>query len=288
MLHTRRCKSGFLAVTLHYSLDPQSWTPQRIAAVKAALPGWRWRKEYEIDFSARGGQKVFDCFDPAVHVTARNVDFAHQRCYRVIDHGRRNPTACLWWTEDRRGDMYFYREYYRPNATIAEHCQRILALQAQQEVIAATLIDPSTHRRLDNSSTTIADEYARNGVATIGADNNVPAGIEAVTNALLAALARASLAEAKLHPHFADCGVAFERVRQIARQPAMYFHPSMRHTIRQMGQLAWDSRCDDDPYRPPSEQLVDVDDHCTDCVRYAAMRRHGVPRRLRHSSLKRI
>ncbi len=285
-LQIRKCKSGFLAATLHYSADRRLWPPKRIAAAKAALSGWQWRKEYEIDFTARGGQKVFDCFDPAVHVTTQMPDPTECRCFRVIDHGRRNPSACLWWAEDNNSNMYFYREYYRANATISEHCQMIRALN--KEYITATLIDPSTHRRLDNSSATIADEYQRSGINTVPADNSMAAGIEAVTAALLAGLARWSIDKQNLHRHFENCGTDFNVAKQIAQNRAIYFHPSMTNTIRQMGQLAWDHRADDDPYRSLSEQIIDVDDHCTDCVRYAVMRIHSSVSGIRSSTLRRI
>lgn len=271
-LETRKCRSGFLAVRVHYSVDPEHWTPKRVATIRAAMPGWRWLKEYEIDFAARGGMKVYDAFDPLVHVCPRAVQPAECLKYKVIDHGRRNPAACLWWAETQHAGprtVFFYREYYRPDATIAEHCEGIKRLEDKRET-RLTLIDPATHRRQDNSLATIADEYARYGIATFPADNNLETGIETVTFALLAALARWSMANGRVHPFLADRAIAAEQLPALASKTAVYFHPSMVNTIREMTQLSW--RDSASPDEPLCERIAPGDDHCADCVRYALRR----------------
>ncbi|MFA5864472.1 MAG: hypothetical protein WC975_07265 [Phycisphaerae bacterium] len=281
MLETKNCKSGFLAVRLHYSIDPALWSPNRIAAIRSAIPGWRWLKEYEIDFSARGGQKVYDCFDPLVHVQTPPIALTACVKYKVIDHGRRNPTACLWFAEHKSSQtVYFYREYYRPDATIAEHCRTIRELEQQNET-HLTLIDPSTHRRLDNATTTIADEYARCGIATTPADNNLATGIETVCQALLSAIARWSIAHSTLHYYFEKHAIPTRELPTLAQQRSVYFHPSMTNTIRELAQLSWDASADADSGKSLSERIANVDDHATDCVRYALMRPWSRPQNLR-------
>lgn len=287
LLQTRTCRSGFLAVRVHYSVDPQTWTPDRIEAIRAALPGWRWRKEYEIDFTARGGQKVFDHFDPAVHVRLCPFDLESGHRYRVIDHGRRNPAVCLWWAEDRRTNtVYFYREYYQADATIADHCRAIRRLQHPAET-RMTLIDPSTHRRTDAGLSTVADQYAAYGVRTIPADNNLAAGIEAVTVALTASLARWSLEHNRPHRWFADRLTNASQIETLADDRAVYFHPSMTNTIRELQQLSWDQDADHDDGRALCERIRG-DDHCPDCVRYALLKNRAVRRGVIGRSLKRI
>ncbi len=284
----RKCKSGFIAVRVHYSIDPKLWPAERIASIKSAIPGWRWQKEYEIDFNARGGQKVYDCFDPLIHVGIPEIDIDACPRYKVIDHGRRNPTACLWWAEDRKSKIiFFYREYYQPNATIAEHSRNILALERKNET-RMTLIDPSTHKRLDTSSTTIADEYTRYGIKTVAADNNLSAGIEEVSSALLASLARWSIENHTIHNYFEQRLINKQRLFVIAEQRAVYFHPSMTNTIRELTQLSWEQSADNDANKPLCERIVNVDDHAADCVRYALLRprirQHGI----RAKNIKRI
>jgi hypothetical protein len=272
-LELKTCTSGFLAIRLHYSIDPELWPPSRIAAIRAAIPGWRWNKEYEIDFSARGGRKVYECFDPIIHtLAAPPFDLAECLCYKAIDHGRRNPTACLWFAEHKPSNtVYFYREYYRPDATIAEHCRSILALEKKHETRLA-LIDPSTHRRLDNAATTIADEYARHGLPCIPADNNLTAGIETVTSALVSSLARWSLAHNQPHIWFTQRSISNEALNDLADTQAVYFHPSLTNTLRELSQLSWDTTADDVSDKALCEQITQVDDHAADCVRYALRR----------------
>jgi hypothetical protein len=272
-LEIKQCHSGFLAVRLHYSIDPDLWPTSRIAAVRSAIPGWRWRKEYEIDFSARGGQKVYEAFDPLVHVPISSpIDLSECIHYRVIDHGRRNPTACLWFAEHKPSNtVFFYREYYRPNATITENCRNILAMDNTYK-IRLTLIDPSTHRRLDNAATTIADEYARNGILTTPADNNLSAGIETVTSALIASLARHSLASHQPHDYFASHAIPSDQLTDLSHNTAVYFHPAMTNTIRELTQLSWLDSADDASEKSLCEQIADFDDHAADCVRYALRR----------------
>lgn len=62
-------KSGFKVCKVHYSADPDKdlttdegkrWLPKALAGIKGGLSSSSWRKEMEIDFKARSGQKVFE------------------------------------------------------------------------------------------------------------------------------------------------------------------------------------------------------------------------------------
>jgi hypothetical protein len=46
--------------------------------------------------------------------------------FRAVDHGTRNPTACLWFAVDQRGFIYCYREYYSVGKTIGENVSNII------------------------------------------------------------------------------------------------------------------------------------------------------------------
>jgi len=59
-LTARPTSTGFISVDLGYEADPIAFTPEVIAAEKARLPGWRWRKEYERDATAQAGMPAFD------------------------------------------------------------------------------------------------------------------------------------------------------------------------------------------------------------------------------------
>ncbi len=51
----RPTEIGFVAVSLHYEADPIAFTPAVIAEEKRRMggeQGWRWQKDYEINFNA--------------------------------------------------------------------------------------------------------------------------------------------------------------------------------------------------------------------------------------------
>jgi len=82
-LSARPTSTGFVAVDLGYEADPVAFTPDVIAAEKKALPGWRWRKEYERDFGAQAGMPVF------------NPEWTDRQRKRAI-----NPAYCMAWEPD--------------------------------------------------------------------------------------------------------------------------------------------------------------------------------------------
>lgn len=59
-LDVRKNKTGFVAVRLHYSADPEGWPPDAVEAKRNELPGWMFRKEFDIEFGAQSGQPVFE------------------------------------------------------------------------------------------------------------------------------------------------------------------------------------------------------------------------------------
>jgi hypothetical protein len=83
-----------------------------------------------------------------------------------------------------------YKEYYKPNTTVSVHVRRINEMSREwtpQGIRAGeyayTVIDPSTHaktREKDGWKFSVADEYADAGINTIGAQNDVLAGINRV------------------------------------------------------------------------------------------------------------
>jgi hypothetical protein len=48
-----------VAVWIGTGADPQRFPPELLAAERAAMPGWRWKKEYRGEFDAQTGQPVF-------------------------------------------------------------------------------------------------------------------------------------------------------------------------------------------------------------------------------------
>ncbi len=98
------------------------------------------------------------------------LNYFRQCCtlHRVMDHGESSATCCLWAAVDREANVFFYREYYLPNALISTHRANITAL-SEYERYDFNLADPSifhkTIQKLDRTSeshsrVSIADEYS--------------------------------------------------------------------------------------------------------------------------------
>ena len=107
--------SGFCVVRLHYTADPLKATPEwKEEAKKGFKHEDRWNKEYEIDFTALGGTKVY----PGLEEKEKEIFIApfeipeHWRKYVGLDPGVRNPTSCHFYAVDEQGNVYAYWELY--------------------------------------------------------------------------------------------------------------------------------------------------------------------------------
>ncbi len=69
---------------------------------------------------------IFDGWDDAVHLVDRfPIPWEWPR-YWVIDFGFTNPFVCQWWAEDPDGRLIMYREIYRTQRIVEDHCRDIL------------------------------------------------------------------------------------------------------------------------------------------------------------------
>lgn len=92
------------------------------------------------------------------------LEWIRQTCllYRTLDHGDSSPTCCEWWGVDRDGNVFFYREYYKPNEIISKHRSTIAEL-SEHERYEQDLADPSIFFKLPDKKGghwTVADEYS--------------------------------------------------------------------------------------------------------------------------------
>lgn len=62
--------------------------------------------------------------------------------HRSMDHGDSAATCVLWWGVDRDGNIFCFREYYKPNALISEHRQNVAGL-SKFERYQFQLADPA-------------------------------------------------------------------------------------------------------------------------------------------------
>ena len=78
-------------------------------------------------FETTGGM-VYDEWDDQMHVITPFEIPSHWSAFRCMDHGRTNPTACLWVAVSPTNDLFVYREMIRPDKTISENVKLIVQM----------------------------------------------------------------------------------------------------------------------------------------------------------------
>lgn len=92
------------------------------------------------------------------------LEWVYRHCvlHRVLDHGDSAPTCVLWFGTDQAGNVFVYREYYRPNALISVHRENIFQL-SKNERYTFQLADPdifTPHAQKNQRRWSVADEYS--------------------------------------------------------------------------------------------------------------------------------
>lgn len=108
--------TGFCVIRLHYTADEKKRTPEWLKEAKRGfIHEDKWKKEYEIDYTALGGtavypeltkEKVGEMFINPFHIKK------HWNIYAGIDPGVRNPTSAHLYAIDENGNVYVYWELY--------------------------------------------------------------------------------------------------------------------------------------------------------------------------------
>lgn len=274
-LDIRRNKSGFVAVRLHFSSDPAK-DAQWVASVKPGYASWQWTAEQEIDFAARGGKRVYDMWDSAVHEVVLGTIPDMWTRYGCLDHGLANPTAHLWAAVDTKDNIWITQEYYEAERTIQANCAAILEAQTPADVPTMIWCDPSLATRDPKDKQALIDTYAECGLVMTPGNNRM--GFDPVVRGLLNALAQWSIEKGMLHEYFEkmEPRADEETVAAMAEQPALRFAVTCPNTIREHKGLRWAETVGNPTEHNRKEKAQDVDDHTTDAVRYlmAAEPRH--------------
>jgi PBSX family phage terminase large subunit len=246
------------------------YTPQDYKDTILAMPE-EWVKRFVYgDWEQFAGQ-IFSEWLPAIHVVPGfRIPNSWPR-FRTIDHGQNNPTACLWCAVDYDGNVYVYQEYYQPDAPVSQHVRAIQQMSMigltgggyTMDEYEGTYIDPSTHaktREKNGKKFSVADEYAEAGILTMGAQNDVLAGINRVKEYL-------RVNPKRWHPIKTD--VTGEPMQGA---PRLFVFESCINLIEEMGQYKWK------PLRVGLEENnpaapVKHKDHAVDALRYFLMSR---------------
>lgn len=276
----RRLDSEFCHVRIHYTTDTEK-DPQWVKRHSARYGGIdtpKWRREFEIDYTAVRGQRVYPMLN-VPHI--QKLDISKWAYYRVIDHGIRHPTVCLWIAVNRSGDRHVYREYYMTNKTIPFNVQEIMRRTGENEPIVATLIDPATRQRVplsmkDKSPVSVLSLYNNEFGSSCTLADNSKVGYDTVRDGLLSVLARKAIREGVLEEgdrfakeYFAEFELSTPELLSMASKPGLSFEPSCRRCYTEMRNLRFKEITGDVTQKAAPEEIMDKDDDGPDCVRYA-------------------
>ena len=108
----RTTKLGFNILRLHFSCDPDK-DPETEAGkrwyddARRGMSDARWRQEFEIDYGALGGQRVFPEFEETLHVVPAQlpIDPLRITTWLAADPHPRTPHAFVWASVNKEGDI---------------------------------------------------------------------------------------------------------------------------------------------------------------------------------------
>lgn len=270
--------TGFFHRRVHYTDDPekdQKWV-REMSPLYGGINSARWRREMEIDWGVYAGQRVWPMLNRKYHNQSiiLNEDWA---IYRIIDHGIRHPTCCLWCGVNRNQDRHFFREYYATDRSVAINSKEIISMSNEQ--VIDTIIDPSTRKRVNYLTSDasaerkglkkLIDLYIENGISCSLADNSA-AGYDKVTDGLLSQLARYAIRTGEMPLYLQEMNASQEHLLLLSSKPAISF--DLRYISRSFNEienLRWKELTGDPTQQSTPEKTVDVADEGPDCVRYA-------------------
>lgn len=269
----RRLATGFCHVRVHYLADPdkdRSWALRR-STYYGGMDTPKWRREYEIDYDAVQGQAVYPMLSNQ-HIKSR--DLVGRTFYRVIDHGIRHPTVCLWVAVNTSGDRHVFREYYMTDKTVDFNCREIE--RRTSEPISDSYIDPATRQRVplsqrDKAPVSVLSLYRDSGIHCLLADNS-RAGYDSVRDGLLSALAREVVTTGSADSYMAKeyfPEMSNDELLAMAARPSLTFEPSCPKVFKEMKNLRFKDVSGDPASHAQPEQIIDFEDDGPDCVRYA-------------------
>jgi len=177
-----------------------------------------------------------------------------------LDHGLRNPTACLLAAiDEQKGEVHIFKEYYEPNRLVPEHAQNIKRILDENKVTAGNtrfmIIDPSAKNKTDPiNGKSVQALYQEYGLYFQPANNAIEAGIL--------------------------------KVNSYIERGKLKIHDTCPNLIRELQNYKYPDQTTDDTDKNLKENPVKANDHAADALRYMLMRLPDDPNNLKTSSHK--
>jgi len=90
------------------------------------------------------GGLVYDEWDRKIHLVDPFDIPKTWTCFRALDWGRVQPTACVWGAVNPEGDLYIYDTWLKPNALVSEIAQEVVKRSGNKLVCVDKGFDPRT------------------------------------------------------------------------------------------------------------------------------------------------
>lgn len=123
-------KNGFIVCTLHYTAAENKRNFEWIKEARAGLSPAKWAREYEIEYFAMMGQKIFPELGPNKDKIVVKDPYptipGNHPCWGGFDFGSRNPSSFHVYTMIDKV-IYSVWEIFEPCINISEFSQKLLA-----------------------------------------------------------------------------------------------------------------------------------------------------------------
>lgn len=224
--------------------------------IQSMMESWsedRIKREIYGSFDAFEGM-VYHEFRRDIHVVKPFRIPEEWEKHIRLDHGYRNPAACVFCAISPDGEVYVYREFYEREYLINEIINGNkkdgkvgIAELARGEKYLTAKIDPSTKARRGTSGASDYDEYVANWPENFPplqmAKNDVQVGIDRVKSFL------------KVHPK--------------NNKPMLYIFDTCHNLLEEITTYRYpDLKPQQEGKRAENEKPVKVDDHALDALRY--------------------
>lgn len=163
----------FCVVTLHYTADPVKRTPEWEREAKAGMRPAQWAKEYNIDYVALYGQRVFPEIAQnrdkiVIHEAGGYKEYGPlQPFWGGFDFGQRNPSAFITFTIEE-GVIIALDEIYEPCKNIEDLAHKITSLPyyGQLKYIACdpTIVNQKSRTNRFGEFVTLGELFGEHGV----------------------------------------------------------------------------------------------------------------------------
>jgi len=164
-------KNQFTICYLHYTADPRKRTAQWLKEAQAGMSPAKFAREYEIDFGAVFGERVF----PELLENIPNIVIPKEKMpifpttqvyYGGFDFGIRNPTSFHIYTL-LDGVLYAVWELYEPCVNIIEYSAKMRSCpywESIRYIAADPHIQDLRHYGEDGAGASIRDQFREQGI----------------------------------------------------------------------------------------------------------------------------